>query len=87
MQPMFRIETTSPTQLHALIADLRWRVNLLDSDIREEEQSAGVFDPANHAYPILAQTLRARRNNLLASIATLEDRWKIIDASADNRAA
>ena len=86
---MSRFEaTTTTTQLHALIADLRWRVQLLNSDIQDEERKAGVFDPASHAYPMLAQTLRGRRDNLQATVATLQRQLEAIDPSADwNRAA
>ncbi|MDE5442985.1 hypothetical protein GWG65_16290 [Bradyrhizobium sp. CSA207] len=74
MQPTSRFEATMPTQLHALISDLRWRTQLLDADIREEERKAGISDPTNLAYPLLALNLRARRDNLQVSIAILESR-------------
>ncbi|MCK1710002.1 MULTISPECIES: hypothetical protein [unclassified Bradyrhizobium] len=74
MQPTSRFEATMPTQLHALISDLRWRTQLLDADIRDEERKAGISDPNNLAYPLLAQNLRARRDNLQVSIAILESR-------------
>jgi hypothetical protein len=74
MQPMTRFEPTTATQLHALISDLRWRIQMLDADIGEEEHKARIFDPQDPAYPMLALTLRARRRNLRASIATLEGR-------------
>ncbi|WFU37305.1 hypothetical protein QA640_22690 [Bradyrhizobium sp. CB82] len=83
MQPMSRFEATATTQLHALIADLRWRVQLLDADIKEEERKAGVFDPANLAYPMLAQTLRGRRDNLQATVVTLQRQLEAIAPSAD----
>jgi hypothetical protein len=88
MQPMSRFEATATTQLHALISDLKWRIQLLDADVQEEERKAGVSDPANHAYPILAQTLRARRDNLLATITTLQKQLETVATSADwSRAA
>ncbi|MGY8665563.1 hypothetical protein Q3C01_24815 [Bradyrhizobium sp. UFLA05-109] len=88
MQPMSRFEATAATQLHALIADLRWRVQLLDADIQEEERKAGVSDPTNHAYPMLALTLRGRRDNLQATVATLQRQLEAIVPSADwSRAA
>ncbi|TYO64164.1 hypothetical protein FXV83_22570 [Bradyrhizobium hipponense] len=74
MQPTSRFEATMPTQLHALISDLRWRTQLLDADIRDEERKAGISDPTNLAYPLLALNLRARRDNLQVSIAILENR-------------
>jgi hypothetical protein len=83
MQPMSRLEATATTQLRALIADLRWRVQLLDADIKEEERKTGVFDPASLAYPILALTLRGRRDNLQATVATLQRRLEAIVPTAD----
>lgn len=74
MQPMSRFEATVPTQLHALISDLRWRTQMLDADILEEERRAGISDPKNLAYPLLALNLRARRDNLQTSITILENR-------------
>jgi hypothetical protein len=74
MQPMSRFEATIPTQLHALISDLRWRTQMLDADILEEVRNAGISDPKDLAYPLLAQNLRARRDNLQMSIAILESR-------------
>ena len=74
MQPTSRFETTIPTQLHALISDLRWRTQMLDADISEEERRAGISDPKNLAYPMLALNLRARRDNIRVSIAILESR-------------
>ena len=74
MQPTSRFEATVPTQLHALISDLRWRTQMLDSDILEEERRAGISDPKNLAYPMLALNLRARRDNIQVSIAILESR-------------
>lgn len=83
MQTMSRFEANTPTQLHALISDLKWRCQLLEADILEEERKTGVFDPANHAYPILATTMRARRDNLLATIATLQGRLDRITSSPE----
>jgi len=82
MQPLFQSKT-STMQLQALIADLRWKVQLLDSDIQDEEQRARVSDPAALAYPMLALTLRGRRENLLVTIAALDERLKAIDPATD----
>ena len=46
MQPTFRLENTTELsrtamKLQALTADLRWHVQLLDSDIRDEEKRTG----------------------------------------------
>ena len=59
-------------KLQALINDLRWRVQLLDADIQDEEKRTGISNVSNTAYPIVARNLRTRRDNLLATITTLE---------------
>ena len=88
MQPTSRFEATAATQLHALISDLRWRVQLLDADILEEERKAGISDAADLTYPMLALTLRARRDNLLATVTTLQKQLDAIAPPADwSRAA
>lgn len=74
MQSTSRFEATASVQLHALISDLRWRVQMLESDIAEEERNAGNADPNSATYSMLALALRARRDNLLTSIALLQGR-------------
>jgi hypothetical protein len=74
MQPTSRVEATASLQLHAQISDLRWRIQMLDGDIAEEERNAGNADPGSPTYSMLAQALRARRDNLRNSIALLEAR-------------
>jgi hypothetical protein len=66
--------TMKLVKLRALVADLHSQVHLLDQGIHDEEQRTGMFDVANFAYPILARTLRARRDNLLATIRVLRGR-------------
>ena len=56
MQSTSRFEATIPTQLHVLISDLRWRAQLLDADILEEERKAGISDPQKLAYPCSRRT-------------------------------
>ena len=74
MQSTSRFEATASLQLHALISDLHWRIQMLDSDIAEEERNAGNADPGSATYSMLALALRARRDNLRTSIALLEAR-------------
>jgi hypothetical protein len=69
-------------KLDALISDLRGRVQLLDSDIQDEEKRTGIFNVSNSAYPILARSLRTRRANLLASITILASRLAKPDVAA-----
>lgn len=74
MQPMSRFNATASLQLHALVADLHWRIQMLEADIKEEERKTGNADPGSLSYPMLARTLRARRDNLCASVLLLESR-------------
>jgi hypothetical protein len=74
MQEVSRSGADGELRLDALIADLWWRVRLLNTDILEEEARAGVFDAQQPAYPVLAANLRARRDNLVSTIGVLEQR-------------
>ncbi|WP_314962815.1 hypothetical protein [Bradyrhizobium cosmicum] len=74
MQSKSRFEATASLQLHVLISDLNWRVQMLERDIAEEERNAGNADPGSPSYSMLALTLRMRRDNLRTSIAMLEGR-------------
>jgi hypothetical protein len=58
----------------ALIGNLDRIARILDSDIATEEERAGVSDPCNANYPILARMMTARRNNLTETIGALERR-------------
>lgn len=59
-------------RISALISDLVRGVRLLDSEIATEEERARVSNRFDAAYPILARTLTARRDNLKETIAVLE---------------
>ena len=55
-----------------MIADIDRKARLLDCDIATEEERAGISDRSDAAYPILARTLAARRDNLRDTITALE---------------
>jgi hypothetical protein len=59
-------------QIATLIGTLSRSVELLTVDIEHEEARAGVYDLADPAYPVLARSLRVRRENIEATIAALE---------------
>ncbi|MBR0838673.1 hypothetical protein JQ607_00520 [Bradyrhizobium liaoningense] len=82
MKEVSRFGSNGELKLSALIADLWWRVQLMNSDILEEEAKAGVFDVHNPSYPLLAATLRTRRDNLVSTINALEERAKSVRAAA-----
>jgi hypothetical protein len=63
-----------------MIVHLNCTVRLLDCDIATEEERARISDRSNSAYPILARTLAARRDNLRDTIAALEQRLTTIKA-------
>lgn len=56
----------------SLISDLDGTARQLDCDILAEEKRTLVSDPDDIKYPPLARSLRTRRDNLRATIATLE---------------
>jgi septation ring formation regulator EzrA len=68
-------------QIRTLIANLERTVQILDCDIATEEECAGVSDRTDAAYPILARTLAARRDNLKATAAALEKRVSGLQAN------
>ena len=67
-------------QISTMISDLDRLVRLLDCDITTEEERARISDRSEPAYPILARTLAARRDNLRDTIAALEQRLTTIKA-------
>ena len=87
MQPTSRLETLpnhprTTMKLQALINDLRWRVQLLDAAIQDEEKRTSISDVSNTAYPILARNFRTRRDKLLATITMLQSRLGEMDKAA-----
>jgi hypothetical protein len=62
------------SQIATLIGDLDRLVRILECDAATEEQRARVFDPHDPAYPVLARSLVARRENIKNTIAALERR-------------
>lgn len=65
-------DNLNEARLWSLISDLAKTVRLLDCDILTEEERTLVFDPQDPTYPMLARTLRTRRDNLKATIAMLD---------------
>ena len=63
---------TRRLQIATLIGDLWRSVKVLTADIEHEEMHSGVRNVADPNYPVLARSLRARRENLGATIASLE---------------
>jgi hypothetical protein len=57
-----------------MIGDLDRSVQLLNADIAVEENRVWIFDRSDAAYPILARSLAARRDNLMDTIDELKKR-------------
>jgi hypothetical protein len=75
------------SRIGALIGDLDRLAQLLDYDIAAEEERAQVLTPTDAAYPVLARTLAARRDNLRATIAVLERRFTKVQEGAEKNLA
>jgi hypothetical protein len=79
MANSYRLETLRGTaavntlQIAILIGDLSRKMTILTADIEHEEERAGVRDLEDPAYPVLARSLRMRRDNIGATIALLEN--------------
>ena len=59
-------------QIATLIESLLRSVELLTVDIEHEEVRAGVRELSDPGYPVLARSLRTRKDNIRATIASLE---------------
>jgi hypothetical protein len=79
MAHSFLLETPRRTaainrlQIATLIGSLSRSVTLLTVDIEHEETRVGVRDLSDPAYPVLARSLRVRRENIRVTIAMLQD--------------
>jgi hypothetical protein len=73
-------KTTTPEQIETLVVGLSRRVLLLESDIEAEEERTQCKDRRDAEYSILARTLIARRDNLSATIASLQERLADLEA-------
>ena len=69
-------------KIRRMIGDLDRLVRLLDCNIVVQEECVGISDRSDVAYPILAKTLAARRDNLRETITALEQRLSKLDQAA-----
>jgi hypothetical protein len=66
--------------IRGMIYDLGRTIHILNIDILTEEERVLVFDRSDPAYSILARTLMARRDNLIVTVADIEERLYAITA-------
>lgn len=60
------------TQIEMMIADFARMAAELDREIAQEEQRAGISDPAHFAYPTYARAAAQRRDNIRHSASDLD---------------
>ena len=72
-------------QLRTMIAGLEREIANLDLSIRSELELSRVREPSHFAYPILARTMQARRENLQATVAALSDRLALTELIHDHQ--
>jgi hypothetical protein len=79
MMPLLRSETIDRqpvkevTRVRGLIDSLRVNLDTMTADIEAEERQCQISDVAHVSYPTLAKSLRARRDNLEATINLLSE--------------
>jgi hypothetical protein len=75
---MTEINTHQPSrsarslQIATLLAELQRAADILAVSVRRHEEQARVSDPRQHQYPMSARCLRDRRENISATIRSLE---------------
>lgn len=65
-------------EIDGMIQDLTKKYDELDAHVKFEESRNGVSDPANVNYSMAAKATRGRRDNLLRSIADLNDQKETV---------
>ena len=88
----FRVEDCrrQVADMDLMISDLMRKHDDLDNHVKFEEQRTGVSDPSNVNYSMAAKSVRARRDNILATVAELRDQHetsieRLKEAEADLR--
>jgi hypothetical protein len=72
-------------QIRILIADLDRVVQIINCNIAAEKEQARVSDRSDAAYPMLARTLSARRDNLTPLLCLSTDSGRSINPSSNSR--
>jgi len=73
--------------IQRMMGDLERTVQILSIHISTEEERVRIFDRSEPAYPILARTLIARRDNLVVTLAALGKRLHAINSATVAEAA
>jgi hypothetical protein len=59
-------------QIATLLAEMHRAADLLAVSVKQHEQQARVSDPLERQYPVTARCLQVRRDNITATIRSLE---------------
>jgi flagellar export protein FliJ len=70
-------------QVEGMIAEVQRMANVLDSEVRAEEERVGIHDPAHFAYPMFAKAAMQRRENLKQSAAKFNLQLGEVKAALD----
>jgi flagellar export protein FliJ len=70
-------------QVEGMIAEVQRMANVLESEVRAEEERVGIHDPAHFAYPMLAKAAMQRRENLKQSAAKFNLQLGEVKAALD----
>jgi hypothetical protein len=73
LETLQRTAATNRLQIATLIGNMSRTFDLLTVDIEHEESRVGVRDVSDPTYPVLGRSQRARRENIRATIAMLEN--------------
>lgn len=81
----FQVEdkTRQLAQIDMMISEFQRMVDDLESQIKFEEEKAGISDPSHFAYPTFAKAAVQRRDNLNESIRGLNEKRVVAQEALD----
>ena len=81
----FQVEdkTRQLAQIDMMISEFQRMASDLDSQIKFEEEKAGISDPSHFAYPTFAKAAIQRRDNLVVSIRELNEKRELAQEALD----
>jgi flagellar FliJ protein len=68
------------TQIQTMVAEFERMARELNDQVTAEQDRSGIHDTNHFAYPTFAKAAMQRRDNLLASIAELNEQLRVAEA-------
>jgi flagellar FliJ protein len=68
------------TQIQTMVAEFERMARELNDQVSAEQDRSGIHDTNHFAYPTFAKAAMQRRDNLLASIAELNEQLRVAEA-------